>query len=882
MMPKGSLSSSGFSSLTVAILLLISLFSLPALAASSLEIQTKPSNDTDSISIATGKSDAAVVVDSSDYPVVQLAANLFADDVQRVTGRHPIVTNTPFASRELIVVGTLGKSALIEKLISDGKLNGIDQIRGHWEATLSEIVSKPFPGVERALVIIGSDRRGAAYGLMHLSQKIGVSPWYWWADVPVRHHDVLAIKVATPQVDAPGVKYRGVFINDEDWGINPWAAKTFDREFKNIGPKTYEKVFELMLRLRLNYLWPAMHGCSAEFGSVPENVALADKFGIVAGSSHCEPMLCNNVHWNEREKGRWNYSLNRDTIHSYWEENVRTRGTKEAVWTLGIRGIHDAGMQSPPNDLPGRMSLIDEVFRDQRELLNHYVTKEWGPVAQCFVPYKEVLPIYDAGLKVPDDVTLVWVDDNFGYIRRLSSPTERSRSGGSGVYWHLSYYGGPHSYTWINTTAPALMWEELHKAWENDARTIWMINVGDIKPMEIGVDYFSRLAWNPDSFPLGAQRQFLADFLAANFGEKPSRQMTGLLMDYYRLGTVRKPELMERSWALSLTRKRANQLEKDYQELLDRERSLARAVPIEVRDAYTELIGFPVRVLGLSGQIFLADRSIQEGRDVQANEKKITSLRRDLEAQVGNFNTNLAGGKWNRMMPGLVTGKNLTAWNSQVRWPWGEPQATNNPAVELHKSTTQTAPATSSPSMRSGGEGRGEVVSRVSTNHTAATRAPDAEQNWRDAGAADRQVASGAARWSAIEGLGPSGKAVALQPASLNTSLKEDDAAAPTLEFDFKSKANDTDAWVDFLPTFRLYPGMKLRVAVSVDKGAPILLEVPGSSGAENENGQVRSLAVQNNFVRAHVPLPQLAAGKHTFKIHAMDPGVVIDRIWLP
>src|SRR6185437_12339643 len=317
----------------------------------------------------------AIVVDTNDFSVVSLAANLFADDVRRVTDHRPAIANTPANASQLIIVGTLGHSATIDALAAMGKLRDLNQIKGHWEATLWQIVEKPFPNVGRALVIVGSDRRGTAYGLMRLSEMIGVSPWYWWADVPVWHQQSLSLRVSAPEFDAPGVKYRGFFINDEDWGMNQWVAKTFDPEFKNIGPKTYEKVFELMLRLRLNYLWPAMHGVSTEFGSVPENYQLADKFGIVAGSSHCEPMLCNNVHWRESEKGRWNYSLNRDAIHTYWEDNVKARGSEEAVWTIGIRGIHDAGMESPPNDIPGRINLMSEVFHDQRELLDNYVAK---------------------------------------------------------------------------------------------------------------------------------------------------------------------------------------------------------------------------------------------------------------------------------------------------------------------------------------------------------------------------------------------------------------------------------------------------------------------------------------------------------------------------
>lgn len=835
------------STLILGITLLISGSRLAA-AASDWQILIAPPDEAGCVTIVGGNNNAVIIVDAKDYPVVQLAANFFADDVERVSGSRPTVTNTLAGARQMIIAGTLGHSAIINKLAAGGKLKDVERIQNRWEATLSQIVEKPFPGIERALVIVGSDRRGTTYGLMRLSEKIGVSPWYWWADVPVRHQDALAIRLPAPQVDAPGVKYRGIFINDEDWGLNPWAAKTFDPEFKNIGPKTYEKVFELMLRLRLNYFWPAMHACSTEFGSIPENVALADKFGIVAGSSHCEPMLCNNVHWNEKEKGRWNYSLNRDTIHSYWEDNVKARSSEEAVWTLGIRGIHDRGMETPPTEMPDKIKLVTQVIQDQRELLNQYVSRQWGDVAQCFVPYKEVLPIYDAGLKVPEEVTLVWVDDNFGYIRRLSSLAERQRPGGAGVYWHLSYYGSPHSYTWINTTAPALMWEELHKAWENDTRTLWVINVGDVKPMEIGIDYFSRLAWNPDGFSLGAQRPFLHNFVAENFGEKSAQQMTDLLMEFYRLGTIRKPELMDREWALSLTAERAARLEEDYRNLLGREESLTRTIPADALAAYTETIGFPARVLGSAGLIFMEDRKVQLGEDAAAGEREIARLRNDLEAQVKKFNTKIAGGKWNHMMPGLVTGKDLTAWSSQVRWPWGEKAS------------------------RAG----------QSSNNSSTMNEPPSGQSWRDAATAEGNSSQDAALWTAIEGLGPSGRAMALLPANLRNSWKQEDKSAPTLKYNFQSKAGDAEVFIDFLPTFRICPGMKLRVAVSVDDQEPVLVEVPGSSGAENETGTVRSSAVQNNYSRARVPLPRLAAGKHVFKIHAVDPGVVIDRVSLP
>jgi hypothetical protein len=782
----------------------------------------------------------SICVDARDEAVVGLAAGLLADDIRRVTGLRPQVGQPDGKARQIIIAGTLGHSAQVDALAARGKLGNLDAVKGHWETTLSQMVEDPFPGVERALVIAGSDRRGIAYGLMRLSEQIGVSPWLWWADVPVKHRDSLSTGPVERRIDAPGVKYRGFFINDEDWGIIPWASKTFDPAFGNIGPKTYEKIFELMLRLRLNYLWPAMHSCSTEFGAIPENSALADRYAIVMGASHCEQMLYNNVNWKEKEKGPWNYSLNRDAIHACWENTAKARGAYEGVWTLGTRGVHDIGMEEPPHDMPDKIRLLeDEIFPDQEALIRQYISPKWGPVARCFVPYKEVQAIYDAGLNVPPEATLMWADDNFGYIRRFSDPKERQRPGGSGVYWHVSFRGGPHCYLWINTTAPAFMWEELHKAWENEARTMWVLNVGDIKPMEIGIDYFSRLAWDPEKIGPNSQPAFLRDFAERTFGKKPARAIADLLAEYYTLGTIRKPELMNRAWALALPPGRAEELNRRYQALLERNREIEASLPPEVCDAYVELVGFPAWVVGAAGSIFMADRNVQLGKDAEASQSEVERLRSGLEAEVTRFNTRLAGGKWNHMMPGLqiTSARDIHTWSSEVRWPWGEPA--NSPQPQL---------------------------------------APD--RIWLDAASATRALAVGKARWTPVPGLGTSGKAVVLTPATVETSWKPGDPDAPALEYEFEPKGEaGQEALIDFLPTFRLCPGMKLCVAVSVDSQPPSLVEIPGSNGKEEETGPTRSVAVLDNCVTAHVPLPALSGGKHLFKIRAVDPGVIIDRI---
>ena len=604
---------------------------------------------------------AQLCIDPADAKVVQIAADLFAADVEHVTGRKPAISNTSGIA-PTVIVGTLGSNSQIDKLAATRVLD-VSAISGKWEAYEIAIVHDPDHPNTPTLVVAGADRRATAFGLLSLSQAIGVSPWYWWADVAPQKKSALYLSLPAPITDAPRVKYRGIFINDEDWGLNPWASKTFDPEFKNIGPKTYQKVFELLLRLRLNYLWPAMHACSTEFGSVPENAALANDYAIVAGASHCEPMLYNNVKWDEKQKGPWNYSTNRDAIHAAWEGSAKSRGADEAVWTLGIRGIHDAAMEAP-RDINTRIKILTDVIHDERQLLDQYVTKKFGPSnslpAQCFVPYKEVQPIYDAGLNVPDDVTLVWADDNFGYIRRLSNPDERKRSGGAGVYYHLSYYGQPHSYTWINTTPPALMWEELHKAWENDARTLWVLNVGDIKPGEIGVSYFAHLAWSPGTNGPDSQPHFLHDFAAKTFGEQSAQPIADLLTDFYRLGSIHKPELMDRAWAMSLSNSEADALEQSYRQLLAQSQSIFSTIPKDQQDAYTETIGFPARVLADTGLIFMADRK-QQLAPSASESAEITRLRDDLQSQVDNFNDDSASGGKMEIHPcrSLVTGKDL-------------------------------------------------------------------------------------------------------------------------------------------------------------------------------------------------------------------------------
>ena len=821
---------------------------LATLAVLSLTWQTRvpgaaPGDPCLGISVVAAAGAADLAVDPRDYPVVQVAAKLFADDVCAVTGQRPMICADRPHSREVIVIGTLGHSTCVDQLAAAGKLARLGAVAGHWETTLLQVVENPWPGVERALVVAGSDRRGTAYGVMELSRRIGVSPWSWWADVPIARQPSLTLTCAAPEIQSPAVKYRGIFINDEDWGLEPWAAQTFDPSFKNIGPKTYEMIFELMLRLKLNYLWPAMHPCSTEFASVPENAVLADRYAIVMGASHCEPMLQNNVWW-PHDQGPWRYDTNRDHIRGYWATSAKARGNFEAVWTLGLRGIHDAPLEGPP-DVPGRLALVQDAIKDQRQLIERSVTHKWGAVAECFVPYKEVLPLYDAGLEVPPDVTLVWADDNYGYIRRLSNPTERQRPGGSGVYYHLSYMGGMQSYLWIDTTPPALLWEELRKAWDNDARTLWIINVGDIKPAEMGISFFAGLAWDPAAMGADAQPRFLRDFAARTFGPARADTIADLCTEFYRLGQVRKPELMTQAWMDNQSAKQVTQLAHDYLALLEREKALRASLPPNSQNAWIELAGYPARMLAASGLVFIEDRLARAGSNAATHAAAVGHWRDYINRETDAYNERVAGGKWRHMMMSGDSQGREPAW-AEVRWPWN----------------------------------RSEVVLKNPRPEVAETLAGPARMV--PAAASDRHQDQPGARWTVIAGLGHSGQAVSLEPAVPQNSWAPESSNAPTLEFDFENTYLGTEAVVYLLPTFRLYPGMKLRLAVGVDAAPAAVYEVPGADGAEDENGLVRRDAVRNNRVSVRVTLAQLAPGKHTLKIQAVDPGVVLDEIALP
>ena len=514
-------------------------------SARGTQLALTESPSADDFILASNGTVGEIFIEPDEDPAVRRAAGDLAEDFSRVTGTKSAVENNfPNTGKITILVGTIGKSEIIDRLAAEGKLatNGVS---GAWESYVLQLVNNPAPGVARGLVIAGSDRRGTIYGIYQLSELIGVSPWYWWADVPVAQKKFLALHGDIFKQPSPAVKYRGIFLNDEDWGLRPWASKKFDPQTGNIGPKTYVKIFELLLRLRANYLWPAMHPGTTAFNSFPTDKEIANEYGIVMGASHCEQMLRNNIsEWDEKKFGDYNFVTNPDGVLKYWEQRVRENGKFENIYTMGMRGIHDGAMPGGGTESE-KAARLETIIADQRQMLARNVSPNVAAVPQIFCPYKEVLPLYRLMKNLPDDITLVWPDDNYGYVRQFSNARERQRSGGAGVYYHVSYWGAPRDYLWLCSTPPALIAEEMTKAFDYGADKVWMLNVGDLKPAELDIEFFLKLAWNPHSWNGTNTYVLLEKQIARDFGNEHAAEITSILAEYYRLDFQRKPEHMD-------------------------------------------------------------------------------------------------------------------------------------------------------------------------------------------------------------------------------------------------------------------------------------------------------------------------------------------------
>ncbi|MGA9567128.1 MAG: glycosyl hydrolase 115 family protein [Candidatus Korobacteraceae bacterium] len=630
---------------------------------------------------------SSLYVDAADYPGVIRAAADLQGDIARVTGVTPAITNSnSHLPTHAIIIGTIGKSPVIDTLIRGGKINVV-AVAGKWESFLIQVVPNPLPGVASALVIAGSDKRGTIYGIYDVSEQIGVSPWYWWADVPVQHQDALFVKPGAYVQGPPVVKYRGIFLNDEAPSLTGWVHE----KYGNYNHEFYTKVFELLLRLKANYLWPAMWN-NAFNEDDPLNPKLADEYGIVMGTSHHEPMLRAQQEWKRHGTGPWDYSTNSAALNKFWDEGIERNKNYESVITLGMRGDGDMPMSESAN-----VALLEKIVADQRSIIAAHMNQNLSEVPQDWALYKEVQEYYEKGMRVPDDVTLLWCDDNWGNIRRLPTPDERKRSGGAGIYYHFDYVGDPRSYKWLNTIPITKVWEQMNLAYEYGADRIWIVNVGDLKPMEFPIEFFLTFAWDPHRWPREAIADYTRMWAEREFGPEYAAAIAHIVSQYIKLNGRRKPELIDPDTFSQVNYEEADRVLAEWQTLVDQAEKIYASLPQNMRDAFYELVLYPTKASALVTKIYItagknhlyALQGRASANDLATHVRTLFQADADLSAE---YNHKLANGKWNHMMDQTHLG--YTSWQ--------QPDANVMPEVrEVHISNGPNMGISAEGSVRS-------------------------------------------------------------------------------------------------------------------------------------------------------------------------------------
>lgn len=741
--------------------------------------------------------------DNAEEKVVQTALKLFIRDYQSVFSASAAVD----VRQGNIIVGTVGKSPLLKVVSAD-----VSALAGKKQAFLLQVLP------DGKLLVAGSDSHGTAYGIMELSRLIGVSPWEWWADVTPEKKISFVLPAEYQTLQSPSVEYRGIFINDEDWGLMPWSSQTYEpSDIKgHIGPKTNARIFELLLRLRANTYWPAMHECTLPFFLTEGNRKVAEEYGIFIGSSHCEPMVCSAAgEWRRRGQGDYDYVNNSASVYKFWEDRVKEVAQQGNIYTLGMRGVHDGQMQGAKT-VAEQKAVLERVLKDQRGLLQKYVNKDVTAIPQAFIPYKEVLDIYNAGLQVPDDVTLIWCDDNYGYIRHFPTAEERARKGGNGIYYHVSYWGRPHDYLWLGTFSPYLLHQQMKLAYDRGIQKMWVLNVGDIKPAEYQIELFLDMAWNIDEVNEIGVTAHLKSWLGREFGSNCAEELLPAMEAHYQLSYIRKPEFMGNTREeerdpkykvikdLPWSEQTISERLRSYTVLSDVVERMESNIPADRQDAYFQLVKYPVQAAAQMNRKIL---TAQLARHSKADWKQSDAAFDSIASLTQQYNS-LQNGKWNRMM---------------------DFQPRKLPVFKRVEHTTATEPMMT-----------------------------------------DRKMLC---KWNAMEctygkpvpceGLGYERKAAGIRKGS-------------SLTFAFDDYGKDSvEVEIRLLPSHPL-DEKQLRFAISVDEAVPqtVSYETKGRSEEWKEN------VLRNQAIRK-VTLPINKQASHKLVITALDEGVVLDQVML-
>ena len=797
-----------------------------------------------------GKTPVSFSSDTKTDPVVATAMDMFASDMEAVTGKRAKESKSSNATIILTQLDKAGKGTR-KKLISAGvPVERLDTLTDGFHISVSG----------DKINVVGTNGRGTAYGLLELSRMAGVSPWIWWGDVTPIKKEKLTIDDGFSTTQGASVEFRGIFLNDEDWSLRPWSYGNFEKsKFGTIGPKTNKEVFKLLMRLRANAVWPAMHTGTKAFFKDPENKIMADSCGIAVGTSHCEPLLRNNVdEWDVKERGSYNYITNRQAVQDYWIERLKEVKNSNGgnMFTIGMRGIHDGSMEGVKTD-EEKFNALQQVIDDQQQLISDYIGDP-SKQMQVFVPYKEVLQLYEMGLKVPDYVTLMWCDDNYGYITRLSDTEEQKRQGGGGVYYHLSYWGRPHDYLWLTTTQPGLIYNEMRTAYDHNVRKLWIANVHDPKVAAYDMELFLDLAWDIDCVKGDALGSHLEKWLCTNFGDAAGKKLYPVMRKFYHLSGIRRPEFMgwnqvelnkqtfnrglspvsNTQFSFTEFGNEADRYMEDYLALANAVEEIESEISPELKDAYFAAIKYPVtaaanhaiktleaqRARSIANGSTLSDMFVNNAK-IYSSVAKSQNAYQNIRKLTEHYNLKMSDGKWNRSM-------NMRPRDLPVFAAPNLPTSLTDSEVKEWLGKSEKQPY---PTLDTDG-----VIARNASSYDSHT-----------------------GNVKTIDMLGHSNRAVSLDKGSSVT---------------YKFNVSDSDKFKTL--TTALIPTQPndngdLRYSVSIDGGTPTIYSLKEPFRCERWK-----LNVLRGQALRTMELPHLAPGEHTVTITAIDPHIVIDQ-WI-
>ena len=777
-----------------------------------------------------GNNKVEIYMDANDCRGVSYAANALVKDIRNVSGSQATITSNRKAT---ILVGTIGHSAAIDQLVKQKRING-NLLKGKREKFIITVV-------DNQLVIAGSDRRGTIYGIYELSQQMGVSPWYDWADVPVEHHDSIFVNRGTYTDGEPAVRYRGIFLNDEAPCLTSWVKNTYGTGYGD--HRFYQRVFELVLRLRGNMMWPAMWGW-AFYADDAENEKTADEMGVVMSTSHHEPMARNHQEYARDRKGwgPWNYQKNKANLQKFFREGIeRMKGTEQIV-TIGMRGDGDEAMSAEADT-----KLMTQIINDQRKIIADVTGKKASETPQVWALYKEVLDYYDKGMKVPDDVTLLLCDDNWGNVRRVPNAQERKHKGGWGLYYHVDYVGAPRNSKMLNCTPVQNPWEQLTLAYENGIDRLWILNVGDLKPMEYPISQFMDMAWNPHKYSVNNITRHTRDWCAQQFGESQADEAARILNLVCKYNGRCTPEMLDRN-TYSLENGEWQEVVNQYLQLEADALRQYNSLPAAYHDAYRQIILFPIELMSNLHQMYFAQaqnhvlyKQNNPKANIWADECERLFKRDSLICDV--YNHKMSGGKWNGMMTQKHIGYKI--WNDDFE---------KDTCPELFRIAADASPVISEHN------GVVEIEAPFFASKTDAT--PEGKEKE-------------GAKWVQIPFMGKSLAGMTLMPYTKGVK-------GASLSYQFKMEPRKVRIHVIIKSTLDYQNKGGMTYGVSVDGAEPILVNFNHNLNEKPENiYDIYYPTVATRIIDKviEVELPATADGVHTLTLTPNDPAIIFEKI---